>query len=92
MKREYAFSERRACGLVMVAVSTYRYEARREAVAHLQVAYEVSERRMRRHARGCASWRQFAGGSGIDGCTCCCGDVENGLTTRECIGSIARRS
>lgn len=29
MKQEYAFSERRACGLVMVAVSTYRYEARR---------------------------------------------------------------
>jgi putative transposase len=29
MKKEYAFSERRACGLVMVAVSTYRYEARR---------------------------------------------------------------
>jgi putative transposase len=28
MKQEYAFSERRACGLVMVAVSTYRYEAR----------------------------------------------------------------
>jgi putative transposase len=29
MKKEYAFSERRACGLVMVAVSTYRYETRR---------------------------------------------------------------
>jgi putative transposase len=29
MKQEYAFSERRACGLVMVAVSTYRYEAKR---------------------------------------------------------------
>jgi len=29
MKQEYAFSERRACGLVMVAVSTYRYETRR---------------------------------------------------------------
>lgn len=29
MQQEYAFSERRACGLVMVAVSTYRYEARR---------------------------------------------------------------
>lgn len=28
MKQEYAFSERRACGLVMVAVSTYRYESR----------------------------------------------------------------
>jgi putative transposase len=28
MKQEYAFSERRACGLVMVAVSTYRYETR----------------------------------------------------------------
>jgi len=25
MKQEYAFSERRACGLVMMAVSTYRY-------------------------------------------------------------------
>ena len=29
MQKEYAFSERRACGLVMVAVSTYRYETRR---------------------------------------------------------------
>jgi len=29
MKREYAFSERRACGLVIMAVSTYRYETGR---------------------------------------------------------------
>src|SRR5579864_7985738 len=29
MKQEYAFSERRACGLVMRAVSTYRYETSR---------------------------------------------------------------
>jgi putative transposase len=29
MKQEYAFSERRACGLVMMAVSSYRYETRR---------------------------------------------------------------
>ena len=29
MKQEYAFRERRACGLVMMAVSSYRYEARR---------------------------------------------------------------
>src|SRR5579859_5707115 len=29
MKQEYAFSERRACGLVMMAVSTYRYETSR---------------------------------------------------------------
>jgi len=29
MKQEYAFSERRACGLVMVSVSRYRYETRR---------------------------------------------------------------
>jgi putative transposase len=29
MKKEYAFSERRACRLVMVAVSTYRYKTRR---------------------------------------------------------------
>lgn len=29
MKHEHAFSERRACGLVMLAVSTYRYETRR---------------------------------------------------------------
>jgi putative transposase len=29
MKQEYAFSERRACGLVMMAVSTYRYETGR---------------------------------------------------------------
>jgi putative transposase len=29
MKEVYAFSERRACGLLRVAVSTYRYETRR---------------------------------------------------------------
>ena len=29
MQQQYAFSERRACGLVMVAVSTYRYQGRR---------------------------------------------------------------
>ena len=29
MKQEYAFSERRACGLLTVAVSTYRYQTRR---------------------------------------------------------------
>jgi putative transposase len=28
-KQEYAFSERRACGLAMLAVSTYRYQSRR---------------------------------------------------------------
>jgi uncharacterized protein YjiS (DUF1127 family) len=31
------------------------------------------ERTMRQHARGCASWRLFAGGSAIDGCTSCSG-------------------
>jgi putative transposase len=29
MQQEYAFSERRACGLVMVAATTYRYRSRR---------------------------------------------------------------
>src|SRR5262249_17236051 len=29
MKEAYAFSERRACGLMMIAVSTYRYRSRR---------------------------------------------------------------
>ena len=29
MREQYAFSERRACGLVMLAVSSYRYQARR---------------------------------------------------------------
>jgi len=29
MKQEYAFTERRACDLVMLAVSIYRYETRR---------------------------------------------------------------
>jgi putative transposase len=29
MQEQFAFSERRACGLVMLAVSTYRYQARR---------------------------------------------------------------
>ena len=29
MKQEYAFSERRACRLMTVAVSSYRYESRR---------------------------------------------------------------
>jgi putative transposase len=30
MRVEYAFSERRACGLVLLAVSSYRYESRRD--------------------------------------------------------------
>jgi len=29
MKQDYAFSERRACGLVLLAVSSYRYQSRR---------------------------------------------------------------
>lgn len=29
MCREYAFSERRACALMLVAISTYRYRSRR---------------------------------------------------------------
>jgi putative transposase len=29
MKQQYAFSERRACGLMTVAVSSYRYETKR---------------------------------------------------------------
>ena len=29
MRREYAFSERRACGLLTMAVSSYRYQSRR---------------------------------------------------------------
>jgi putative transposase len=30
MRSEYAFSERRACGLAQLAVATYRYRTRRE--------------------------------------------------------------
>ena len=30
MRAEYAFSERRACGLMLLAVSSYRYESRRD--------------------------------------------------------------
>jgi putative transposase len=30
MRKEYAFSERRACGLVLLAVSSYRYRSRRD--------------------------------------------------------------
>ena len=30
MREEYAFSQRRACGLVMLAVSSYRYRTRRD--------------------------------------------------------------
>ena len=29
MRKEYAFSQRRACGLLMLAVSSYRYQSRR---------------------------------------------------------------
>ena len=29
MRQDYAFSERRACGVMMLAVSSYRYQARR---------------------------------------------------------------
>ena len=30
MREEYAFSERRACGLMTMAVSSYRYQIRRQ--------------------------------------------------------------
>ena len=30
MRGEYAFSQRRACGLVTMAVSSYRYQTRRD--------------------------------------------------------------
>ena len=75
MKQEYAFSERRACGLVMMAVSTYRYVTRRSD--------EPLRTRLLQLARKSPA-------SGIGGCMCCCGDVENGLTTSDCIGSIVR--
>ena len=29
MREEYAFSQRRACGLMTMAVSSYRYQSRR---------------------------------------------------------------
>jgi hypothetical protein len=62
MTQEYAFSERRACGLVMVAVSTYRYEASR--------CDEPLRTKL-------VEWRGRSGGSGINDCMYYCGDVES---------------
>jgi hypothetical protein len=41
MQQEYAFSERRACRLMTVAVSSYRYENRRSGLVKKVVFDEV---------------------------------------------------
>ena len=61
MRQEYAFSQRRACGLMTMAVSSYRYQ--------------TQARRMSRCGRGWWSWRGRSRASGIGGCMCCCGEA-----------------
>src|SRR5213593_1008094 len=75
VQEEYAFSERRACGLMAMAVSSYRYQTKP----------------MNRSARGWWSWRGRNRASGIGGCRCCCDAVENTRITSACIGCIGRR-
>ena len=62
MRQEYAFSQRRACGLMTVAVSSYRYQSRGG--------------RMNRCGRGWWSWREGSRASAIGDCTCCCVEQE----------------
>jgi hypothetical protein len=62
MREEYAFSERRACGLLDVAVSSYRYLSRGG--------------RMNRCERGWWSWRVRSRASATGACRCCCGEAE----------------
>jgi hypothetical protein len=62
VREKYAFSERRACRLMTLAVTTYRYRSRRSD---------------ERCARSWWSWRGRSRALDIGGCMCCCGGVEN---------------
>ena len=61
VQQEYAFSERRACGLMTMAVSSYRYRTRRSDEGLRARLVELAREKPR---------------SGIGGCTCCCDAAE----------------
>jgi hypothetical protein len=59
LRSEYAFSERRACRLVGLAVSTYRYQQRRNDTSLREQLMALAREKPRATDTG--------------GCTCCCG-------------------
>jgi len=61
VEQEYAFSQRRACSLLMVAVSSVRYQARN---------------RMKSCGGVWWSWHGRSRASSIDDCMCCFVDPE----------------
>ena len=63
VQSEYAFSHRRACGLVTMAVATYRYRSLRTDEPLGTKLVELARERSR--------------ASGIDGCRCYCDEAEN---------------
>jgi hypothetical protein len=60
LREKYAASERRVCGLMGMAVASYRYRQRSDEPLRTQLV------ELARRSRA----------SGIGGCTCCCGEVE----------------
>jgi len=63
MREKYAFSERRACGVLRMAVASYRYESKRSDEPLRTKLVELARGRSR--------------ASGIGGCMCCFVEVEN---------------
>ena len=64
VREEYAFSQRRACGLLMVAVSSFRYQ---------------TEAQMKTCGRGWWSWPERSLASAIGDCRCCCAARESSV-------------
>ena len=62
VREKYAFSERRVCGLMGMAVSSYRYRTQRSDEPLRTQLVELARR---------------SRASGIGGCMCCCGARES---------------
>jgi len=62
VEQQYAFSQRRACSLLMVAVSSVRYQARSSEEDLWRVWW---------------SWPERSHGSDIGDCKCCCAVSES---------------
>ena len=61
VQQQYAFSQRRACGLLMVSVSSFRYQPRHSDEDLRGRLVELAREKPR---------------FGIGDCTCCCAEVE----------------